>query len=104
MSKSFELPEGMVDSNGYLVPRCGRKSYYGKARVLPLDTGNGCLLMSYSTVVAVYQRGKLYRTWGGWSVTSARHVKSFCIWLGLPTMNKAQWDALPVESMHTLVA
>lgn len=102
--KSFEMPEGMVDKNGNLVPRCGRKSYYWKARVVSLDTGDGCLLMSYSTVVAVYQRGKFFRTWGGWSATSARHIKSFCLWLGLPTMSKAKWDALPVESMHTLVA
>lgn len=102
MRKSFIMPEGMVDKSGYLVPRCGRKSYHCKARVLPLDTGDGCLLVSYNTVVAVYQRGKFFRTWDGWSVTSARHIKSFCIWLGVPTMNKAKWDALPVENMHTL--
>lgn len=75
-----------------LVPSDSHKSFYGKARVVIFD--NGCAaLISYSTVVLFRDnKGKLHRTWDGWSATTGRHIRA---WVGL---NKAEYCALPYEA------
>ena len=73
-----------------LYPEDGRKSFYGKALVI--EKNGRELLRSYDTVVAYRDRkGKLHRTWPGWSATTGRHIYAFC------GKHKAEWDKLPIE-------
>lgn len=75
-----------------LVPSDNRKSFYGKCKVF--ETENGFrFLQSYDTIVAREDKeGKIHRLWGGWSLTTGRHIKEFC------GLNKSEWDKLEVES------
>ena len=73
-----------------LIPCDGRKSFYGKARVV--SDGGAETLVSYTTpVIRRNADGTLSRLWSGWSATTGRHVRAFC------GLNKKEWDALPVE-------
>ena len=61
------------------------------------------LLVSYKTIVAkVGPDGSFHRTWNGWSVSTARHVRMFVAEY-CPAMvgktNKAQWQAMKVEKV-----
>lgn len=74
-----------------LLPRDSHKFFYGKVTVIRQDSTGRETLLSYGT--AVMQReadGTLSRLWGGWSVTTGRHVAAFC------GINKAEWDKMPV--------
>ena len=80
-----------------LIPRCGRKSYYGKANVI---LENGIIkLKSYQTIVCSYNRdtGHFSRLWGGYSATTMRHINSFIKEIGISGGGKKWWDSLPVE-------
>ena len=71
-------------------PVDGRKSFYGKALVIRMNGKE--VLQSYDTIVAYRDhKGKLHRTWGGWSATTGRHIYAFC------GKHKAEWDKLPIE-------
>ena len=89
-----------------LMPTNGRKSFYGKAKVIVYPNGAQALisyetivypngaqaLISYETFVAFRDvDGKVHRLWDGWSATTGRHIKEFC------GMNKAQFTKLDVE-------
>ena len=81
-----------------LKPNNSRKSFYGKAHVI--EAGPLRLLKSYETVVAYRdKRGKLRRTWWGWSATTARHVDAFAVTVcNRPRgIGKAEWEKMPVE-------
>lgn len=73
-----------------LRPIDGRKSFYGKAKVLKR---NGCIyLMSYDTVVCcIDENGCFNRIWHGYSATTMRHVNAFRVFYGLPTISKLEW-------------
>ena len=61
-----------------LMPDNGRKSFYGKAKVIVDDTGNETL---YSYDIPIIKRdinGKLTKLWSGWSNTTGAHIKAFC--------------------------
>lgn len=79
-----------------LQPRDGRKSFYGKAKAVHLDDGT-IICQSYDTFVGRIENGRFIRTWGGYSVTTMRHVNAFLDTFGIPGGGKAWWDALPVE-------
>lgn len=72
-----------------LHPTDGRKSFYGKALVLPDDKG-GLTLYSYGTpIIHKDVNGKLTRLYfGEWTLTTGRHVKAFC------GLDKKQFEAL----------
>lgn len=36
------------------------------------------------------------RRWDGWSATTTRHINKALAWYGLPSLDKKQWDAMPV--------
>ena len=75
-----------------------QKSYYGEAKVLTCKDEDGALvlyLLSYDTVVAMVKSGKFYRLWLGWSSTTARHINSFRVAVGLPKISKKDWLNLP---------
>lgn len=73
-----------------LKPVDGRKSFYGKAKVVVDDHGNKTLY-SYGTPVLSLRKvgGTMCRLWRGWSYTTGRHVKAFA------GLNKREYEALP---------
>ena len=74
-----------------LTPTNGRKSFYGKAKVIIDDHGNETL-QSYNTRICTRTTtGEIKRFWDGWTTTTGTHIKAFC------GMNKAQFTALPLE-------
>lgn len=75
----------------------GRKSFYGKAKVIEEDNGEK-VLQSYNTrVCRITSNGEFVRMWGGSSVTTLRHVNSFLQLYDIPGGGKAWWTAQPVE-------
>lgn len=78
-----------------LCPNDGRKSFYGKARVL--SRGGVRVLQSYNTdVCMIDENGAFLRLWGGYSATTMRHVNAFLSLYGINGGGKAWWDAQPV--------
>lgn len=62
------------------------------------------LLVSYDTIVAkINPDGSFHRTWSGWSVSTARHVRLFVAEY-CPAMvgktGKAAWEAMKVEKVY----
>ena len=79
-----------------LDPCDGRKSFYGKARVM--SRGNVHVLQSYNTDVCMIDHaGNIKRLWGGYSATTMRHVNAFLHAFGKTEGGKAWWDSMPVE-------
>ena len=81
-----------------LIPTDGRKSFYGKARVIEKDNGEK-VLQSYNTEVCkVTSGGQFVRLWSEYSATTMRHVNSFLDLVGIAGGGKAWWDAQTVEA------
>lgn len=71
-----------------LHPIDGRKSFYGKARVL-VDENGVETLVSYNTpIMRRLTNGKLEKLWDGWTQTTGRHITVFC------GLNKKQYQEL----------
>ena len=60
-----------------LIPTNGRKSFYGKAKVVIDNKGNETLY-SYDTPIIKKENGKLTRLYDGWTATTGSHIKAFC--------------------------
>lgn len=61
----------------------GRKSFYGKAKVIEHDNGTK-ELQSYNTIVCkLNPDGEFIKTWDGSTMTTNRHIKSFKIFYNL---------------------
>lgn len=71
-----------------LIPCDGHKSFYGKAKVVIKDDGAKTLLSYNTPIIRRNPDGTLKRLWFGWSVTTGRHIASFC------GLNKKQFMAL----------
>ena len=68
-----------------------RKSFYGKAKLIYIDDDNTIELMSYSTIVAKYDRIKEKITVNGfYSNTTLRHIKEFIYQMTGEVFNKQQ--------------
>lgn len=80
------------------LPVCGydrAKSFYGKAKIIETDNGEK-VLQSYNTFVCrITAAGRFVRMWGGYSVTTMRHVNSFLSFYGMDGGGKAWWDMQP---------
>lgn len=75
-----------------LKPIDSRKSFYGKA-VVTRD-GDTLTLTSYTTKVATYNEATKELKVNGWySNTTARHIRSFLDFCGLPNMTKQEMEA-----------
>lgn len=72
-----------------LIPHDGRKSFYGKARVMVEDNGTETLYSYNTAIIKRTAAGELVRLWAGWSATTGRHIAAFC------GLNKAAFMALP---------
>lgn len=80
-----------------LTPFYGQKSYYGKASVCEVNTGNK-YLRSYKTIVAMIDKdGIFHKLWDGYSATTAKHIHTFRILYCLDGICKKEWDCLPAE-------
>lgn len=76
-----------------LPPVDGRKSFYGKAKVIEKPNGE-TVLQSYNTEVCkITSGGEFVRLWSGYSVTTMRHINSFLQLVGIAGGGKAWWDA-----------
>lgn len=78
-----------------LRPLNGRKSFYGKAKVIEHDNGN-IELKSYDTIVARISNGRFERLWDGYSATTMNHINSFIDTFGIDGGGKAWWTSLEV--------
>lgn len=72
-----------------LTPHDGRKSFYGKARVLVEDNGTETLYSYETPIIRKAPGGELTRLYAGWSQTTGRHIAAFC------GLNKAGFMAFP---------
>lgn len=61
-----------------LIPDNGRKSFYGKAKVVIDDNGNETLYSYGTPIIKRDTNGKLTKLWSGWSNTTGIHIKAFC--------------------------
>lgn len=58
------------------IPNDSHKSFYGKCSVYVDDDGSKAL-RSYNTIVMSQDAsGAVHRHWGGWSATTARHIRA----------------------------
>ena len=71
-----------------LSPIDGRQSFYGKAKVSIENDGSETLYSYTTPIIKRLASGKLVKLWGGWSLTTGRHIKAFC------GLNKAEYMAL----------
>lgn len=72
-----------------------RNFWNNKAAIITCK-GSYKALQSYSTIVCVFYRGKIYRTWDGYSVTTMNHINRFCADMGIRNGGKKWWMSLPV--------
>ena len=63
-----------------LIPTNGRKSFYGKAKVVIDDSGNETLYSYDTPIIRREPNGNLTALYNGdkYGTTTAAHVKSFC--------------------------
>lgn len=61
-----------------LIPDNGRKSFYGKAKIVIDDNGNETLYSYDTPIIQRDTNGKLTKLWNGWSNTTGAHIKAFC--------------------------
>lgn len=61
-----------------LIPNNGRKSFYGKAKVVIDDNGNETLYSYDTPIIKRDASGNLTKLWNGWSGTTGAHIKAFC--------------------------
>lgn len=88
-------------------PWTSQKSFYGKAEVDTIvapDSAKVEVLYSYGTAVAALVMDKqggveVFRLWGGYSATTAKHIQSFHIASGLDFGGKKAWDKKPTVSL-----
>ena len=71
-----------------LIPTNGRKSFYGKAKVVIEDNGTETLYSYDTPIVSRDKKGNLKRLYHGWSATTGTHIKAFC------GLNKAEFEKL----------
>lgn len=83
------------------LPVCGSdraKSFYGKAKIIETENGEK-VLQSYNTFVCrITAAGQFVRMWGGYSVTTMRHVNSFLSFYDMNGGGKSWWNMQPVET------
>ena len=77
-----------IKAGAYKLPECN-----GKATVKRLENGD-LVLTSYYTDVASFENGEFKKLWGGFSVTTLKHVNEFRKFVGLKTIGKHEWIML----------
>lgn len=81
-----------------LRPIDGRKSFYGKAKVVYVNESCFYLVSYDTTVCSLFPHTMQFvRWWDGYSSTTLRHVNAFRQKYGLPTLSKSEWLAIPIK-------
>ena len=77
-----------------LKPTDSHKSFYGKATV-GIAADGAATLYSYGTpILRKNADGSLDKLWYGYSVTTMRHINSFCDTFGISGGGKRWWEEL----------
>lgn len=84
-----------------LSPVNGRKSFYGKAKLMYNPENRAHYLRSYNTTMAGYVDGKMHRYSDERSMTTSTHLASFFDACGV-RMTTKEFYALPCENAPTL--
>lgn len=80
-----------------LLPTNGRKSFYGKAKVIENNGEN--FLQSYNTIVCkVDKNGKFVKMWDGYSATTMAHINSFIDLFNISGGGKKWYESLETQS------
>ena len=78
-----------------LRPIDGRKSFYGKARIIYPGYGYTSLVSYDTTVCSIdMNTAKFIRHWDGYSVTTMRHINAYRDRYNLPPLSKSDWLAM----------
>lgn len=72
------------------------KSFYNKAHV-KIVGDDAKVLYSYNTPVLASENGVLIRLWEGWSATTGRHIKEFCLQESFGALNKNDYINMEVK-------
>ena len=82
-----------------LIPNDSHKSFYGKAKLIPLK--NGIALKSYDTIVcsAIFGNNGVFYTrhWNDYSATTMRHINAFNAFIGIHVGGKQWWESMPIN-------
>lgn len=89
--KNFEKKNAYPLSGGWVF---SRNHWNNRAAIIECK-GGYTALQSYGTIVLVLYRGKLYRTWSGYSRTTSNHVARFCEMYGFKKIAKSEWENMP---------
>lgn len=80
-----------------LMPTNGRKSFYGKAKVIEYEGEN--FLQSYNTIVCkVDKNGKFVKMWDGYSATTMFHINDFIKLFNIDGGGKKWYESLETQS------
>ena len=85
-----------------LSPIDGRKSFYGRCKVIATDTK--VYLLSYSTIVCYWDDIDLtfVKSWDGYSATTMRHINAFMRSLGFNLGGKKWWCSLEYNKKYSM--
>ena len=78
-----------------LTPTNGRKSFYGKCKVIESNSEDATVskLLSYDTVVAeYYHKDKRVVVHGWYSATTAQHINAFLKYYGFGQCSKKEME------------
>ena len=70
------------------------EGFGGRALIIPTDSGY--ILKSYYTEVAEIRDGEFLKLWGGFSVTTLKHINIFRSFANMSTLSKREWIELEV--------
>lgn len=76
----------------------GRKSYYGKAKVVEIENGDSVLISYNTEICKITKEGEFKKLWNGYSLTTMRHINSFLATFGFARRNKEWWNKQPIEA------
>lgn len=80
-----------------LIPTNGRKSFYGKAKVIECEGEN--FLQSYNAIVCkVDKNGKFVKMWDGYSATTMSHINDFVKLFNIDGGGKKWYESLEIQS------
>lgn len=61
-----------------LIPTNNQKSFYDKALITVSEDGTETLYSYGTKIISRNTDGKLKRYWNGWTITTGKHIRSFC--------------------------
>ena len=83
-----------------LIPTNGRKSFYGKAKVI--EHNGEKFLQSYNTIVCkIDKNGKFVKMWDGYSTTTMTHINSFADLFNIKGHGKKWYESFETSDSMT---